>query len=138
MQRGGKLTLAAAALATLGSVLAGAWFTHTLTVTAVPGLAADAAATRDGPVDRAELERRVDLLEAQLERQPGDIASLKALGRSYIALGRLIDAVGVFSEAAQRAPNDPEIRGALADLATRARASGKHESAMQEPGTPGK
>lgn len=51
------------------------------------------------------------------------------LGRSYMAMGKLMEAVSVYSQAAQLAPNDSEIRGALAELSNRA--SGKHDAAIR-------
>jgi cytochrome c-type biogenesis protein CcmH len=121
MDRLAVTTIAIAALATLGSVGAGAWFSA-----APPPLPPQVA--RDGP-DRDEIVRRVQALETRLQRQPEDVDGLKMLGRSYIALGRLMDAVSVYSQAAQLAPNDKEIRGALAELASRA--GGKHDEAIR-------
>jgi cytochrome c-type biogenesis protein CcmH len=120
MDRLAVTTIALAALATLGSVGAGAWFS-----TAPPP---PPQVARGGP-DRDEIVRRVQALETRLQRQPDDVDGLKMLGRSYIALGRLMDAVSVYSQAAQLAPNDKEIRGALAELASRA--GGKHDEAIR-------
>jgi cytochrome c-type biogenesis protein CcmH len=120
MDRLAVTTIALAALATLGSVGAGAWFS------AVPP--APPPVARGGP-DRDEVVRRVQALETRLQRQPEDVDGLKMLGRSYMALGRLMDAVSVYSQAAQLAPNDKEIGGALAELASRA--GGKHDEAIR-------
>lgn len=123
MGRQAILTVALAVLATLGSVGAGAWLTN----------APPAMARRDpgggGMPDRQEIERRVAALEARLQAKPEDVEGLKMLGRSYVVLGRLMDAVSVYSQAAQLAPGDNEIRGALADLSSRA--GSKHDEAIR-------
>jgi cytochrome c-type biogenesis protein CcmH/NrfG len=122
MDRLAVTTVALAALATLGSVAAGAW----LTTAAVP---AQISHGSDSGPDRQEILRRVQALEERLRQKPDDVDGLKLLGRSYVAMGKLMEAVSIYSQAAQLAPNDSEIRGALAELS--ARASGKHDAAIR-------
>lgn len=122
MDRLAAMTVALAALATLGSVGVGAWLTS-----APPALMA--RSEWGAPPDRQEIQRRVDALENRLRRQPEDVEGWKMLGRSYMALGQLMPAVSAYSQAAQLAPNDAEIRGALAELS--ARAGAKHEEAKR-------
>jgi len=121
MDRLAVTTVALAALATAGSVGVGAW----LTTAAVPP---PTQVGRSGP-DSQEILRRVQALEERLQKKPDDVDGLKMLGRSYMAMGKLMEAVSVYSQAAQLAPNDSEIRGALAELANRA--SGKHDAAIR-------
>jgi len=122
MDRLAVTTVALAVLATAGSVGAGAW----LTTTAVPSQIGNSA--RGGP-DSQEILRRVQALEERLRQKPDDVDGLKMLGRSYMAMGKLMEAVSIYSQAAQLAPNDSEIRGALAELSSRA--GGKHEEAIR-------
>jgi cytochrome c-type biogenesis protein CcmH len=123
MDRLAVTTIAIAAFATLGSVAVGAWFS------AAPPPAQIGRGPGGGMPDRDEIIRRVQALETRLQRQPDDVEGLKMLGRSYVVLGRLKEAVSVYSQAAQLAPNDKEIRGALAELASRAGA--KHDEAIR-------
>jgi len=122
MDRLAAITVGLAALATLGSVGVGAW----LTGAPRPALV---RAESGGMPDRQEIERRVAALENRLRRQPEDVEGWKMLGRSYMALGELMQAVSAYSQAAQLAPNDGEIRGALAELS--ARAGAKHDEAIR-------
>jgi cytochrome c-type biogenesis protein CcmH/NrfG len=123
MDRLAVTTIALAAFATVGSVATGAWLSA-----APPPMQVSRSGSGGGP-DRDEILRRVEALENRLRRQPEYVDGLKMLGRSYVALGRLMDAVSVYSQAAQLAPNDSDIRGALADLS--ARASAKHDDAIR-------
>ena len=89
--------------------------------------AARPAAT--GQPDRATIERRVAELQDRLDAEPDDLDGWKMLGRSLIALERYMEATGAWSQAAQLAPSDPEVRGALATLEDVARRSRAHDAA---------
>ena len=82
-----------------------------------------------GQPDRATIERRVAELQDRLDAEPDDLDGWKMLGRSLIALERYMEATGAWSQAAQLAPSDPEVRGALATLEDVARRSRAHDAA---------
>jgi cytochrome c-type biogenesis protein CcmH len=124
MDRLAVTTVALAALATVGSVGVGAWLTSAAVQAPMRVDRSSAAAP-----DSQEILRRVQALEERLRQKPEDVDGLKMLGRSYVAMGRLMDAVSIYSQAAQLAPNDSEIRGALAELS--ARAGDKHDAAIR-------
>ena len=125
MDRLAVTTVALAVVATLGSVGAGAWLTS-----AAVQAPMQVGRSSGGAPDAQEILRRVQALEARLQQKPDDIEGLKVLGRSYMAMGKLMDAVSIYSQAAQLAPNDSEIRGALAELSSRAGA--KHDEAIRQ------
>lgn len=94
-----------------------------------------AAASADGgPPDAATIIARVEALEKRLAAQPDDLEGWKMLGRSFMALDRLKEAVGAWSRAAQLAPSDPDVRAALAQLMDLARQRGAHDEASSRPG----
>lgn len=92
------------------------------------------AAAPAGQPDRATIERRVAELQDRLDATPDDLDGWKMLGRSLIALERYMEATGAWSQAAQLAPSDPEVRGALATLEDVARRSRAHDAAREAAG----
>ncbi len=66
-------------------------------------------------------------LRDRLSGNPGDIAGWKALGRAHMERGEYREAVEAFSQASLLAPGDPQIAGALRELADIARGQGRHK-----------
>ncbi len=66
-------------------------------------------------------------LRDRLSENPGDVRSWKALGRAHMERGEYREAVEAFSQASLLAPGDPQIAGALRELANIARGQGRHK-----------
>lgn len=89
---------------------------------APPPSPATAAAPAPTPAGAEVLRLRERLIE-----NPGDIAGWKALGRAHMERGEYREAVEAFSQASLLAPKDPQIAGALRQLADIARGQGRHK-----------
>ena len=124
MDRRVVLVTAVAAIAVFGAMAAGAWLTAS-----PPRPTAPAPAVAGPSAD--EIAARIRALEQRLERTPDDLAGWKLLGRSYVAQGRYMEAVGAYSRAAQIDPRDADVAGALKQLETIARDRGRHDETMK-------
>lgn len=94
---------------------------------ATPTAPAATAPAGNARPTQAEIEARVEALRQRLLADPDDGEGWKMLGRSMMAMGRLIEAVAAYSRAAQIMPNDAEVRGALIQLQNMARERGAHD-----------
>jgi cytochrome c-type biogenesis protein CcmH len=113
------LVAAVATVSVVGAIAGGAWLASAPSparVQASIDISSDMAST---------------LLEQKLEQAPDDLAGWKMLGRSYLAQGRYMEAVGAYSRAAQIDARDPEVAGALKQLETIARDRGRHDETMK-------
>ncbi|WP_085883837.1 tetratricopeptide repeat protein [Oceanibacterium hippocampi] len=91
----------------------------------------NAAARPGAGPSKAEIAERVARLEQRLKAEEGKLDDWKMLGRSYVTLGRYGEAVSAWVQAATVAPNDPEVRGALARLQEIADQRGRHPTSSQ-------
>jgi cytochrome c-type biogenesis protein CcmH len=125
------LSVAAAALVAVAAAMAvGAWLTPA-PPPAMPEVPPASPPQQSAAPSRAEVEQRIRALEERMEQNPDDLAGWKMLGRSYAAQGRYMEAVGVYSRAAQIDPRDPEVAGALKQLETIARERGRHDETVK-------
>jgi cytochrome c-type biogenesis protein CcmH len=129
MDRTVLLVAAVAGLSVVGAMAVGAWLTPSPSPVARPEPAAAQPARATPTVD--EIAARIRGLEQRLEQAPDDLAGWKMLGRSYVAQGRYMEAVGAYSRAAQIDPRDAEVAGALKQLETIARDRGRHDETMK-------
>jgi cytochrome c-type biogenesis protein CcmH len=129
MDRTVLLVAAAAGLSVVGATAIGAWLTPMPPPAARSGPATAAPAPATPTAD--EIGNRIRGLEQRLEQSPDDLAGWKMLGRSYVAQGRYMEAVGAYSRAAQIDPRDAEVAGALKQLETIARDRGRHDETMK-------
>lgn len=118
---------AVAALAVVAAMAGGAWLASAPPAPAPAAVPTPAAATPSAE----DIAARIRALEQRLERTPDDLAGWKMLGRSFVAQGRYMEAVGAYSRAAQIDPRDPEVAGALKQLETIARDRGRHDETMK-------
>ncbi len=126
MERGSVLALVVAGASIAISMSVAAWMTSAPTMTARQA-PAPAAARAGAPPSAEEIDARIHALEDRLEKNPGDLAGWKMLGRSYMAKDLYMQAVGAYVRAAQIDPRDPEVAGALKQLEGVARGKGRHE-----------
>ena len=66
--------------------------------------------------DAQQLTALVERLAARMRDKPDDAEGWKLLGRSYVALGRLPEALAAYSKAAVLKPRDAELLADLADV----------------------
>jgi cytochrome c-type biogenesis protein CcmH len=75
------------------------------------------------PGDHAEgmppMDQLVDTLHQRLMAEPGNIEGWILLGRSYLNMGRIDDALNAYQSAYQQAPNEPEVLVAYAQALAR-------------------
>ncbi|HEV8679643.1 MAG TPA: c-type cytochrome biogenesis protein CcmI [Stellaceae bacterium] len=79
------------------------------------------AASKASPQERqAMIDAMVERLAARLEQQPDDVVGWARLGRSYMVLNRPEKAREAYARALKLAPDDPDLKQALAEASAAA------------------
>jgi cytochrome c-type biogenesis protein CcmH len=106
--RPGKGLTAVSLLAALVVAVAGYLWTGS------PGARNEGAAGHAEGADGVDFNAMVERL-AQRQQESPDLTGLAMLGRSYMALGRPVEAADAYRRALQLAPDDPDVLANLAD-----------------------